>query len=399
MARQRGAIIRRGKTYSVKYRTPSGKQKWESGFANRSQAQQRLNQVLGEITHGSYVEPKTTKFERFAQDWLESRVAVRGSTLSSYGSIIRKRLVPYFGKMTLSDIGYDQVQHFVTELSKDVSVKTVHNIVVCLRVMLVGKKGASAIKRGFLRHDPTRGVEMPSTEQKQVVPPTREEVWKLVDAGEKMGGPGRDMIFIDAFTGFRRNEILALQYTDVDWKNKEIVINKAVSKTKASDGVHKWEWRIGPPKSRKSNRRVAAPDAVVKLLHRLRSTAKDRSGLVFSGLAGKRIDPDYFDAFIFGRIAAHAGLSQMRFHDLRHFFASMLIAQGESAKYVCDQMGHSSIQVTFDTYGHLFPNSRQTAAKKLQQAMFTGRTKAFGSSLVATPGKRSREKMSEQLGA
>ena len=95
MARQRGAIIRRGKTYYIKYRTPAGKQKWESGFPNRSQAQQRLNQLLGEITHGSYVEPKSTKFEKFAEEWLESRVAVRGSTLSSYGSIIRRRLIPH----------------------------------------------------------------------------------------------------------------------------------------------------------------------------------------------------------------------------------------------------------------------------------------------------------------
>ena len=77
MARQRGAIIRRGKTYYIKYRTPAGKQKWESGFPNRSQAQQRLNQLLGEITHGSYVEPKSTKFEKFAEEWLESRVAIR----------------------------------------------------------------------------------------------------------------------------------------------------------------------------------------------------------------------------------------------------------------------------------------------------------------------------------
>ncbi len=76
MARQRGAIIRRGQTYYVKYRTPSGKQKWESGFANRSQAQQRLNQLLGEIGRGSYVEPKVIKFEKFAEEWLEGRIAV-----------------------------------------------------------------------------------------------------------------------------------------------------------------------------------------------------------------------------------------------------------------------------------------------------------------------------------
>ena len=184
MPRQRGAIIRRGTTFSVKYRTPAGKQKWESGFANRSQAQQRLNQVLGEITHGSYVEPKATKFEKFAKEWMEGRVGVRGSTLSSYGSIIRKQLIPYFGKMSLSEIGYDQVQSFVHELAKEVSVKTLRNIIVCLRVMLVGKRGGSALKRGFLRHDPTRGVEMPATDQKQIVPPTREEVWKLVAADE-----------------------------------------------------------------------------------------------------------------------------------------------------------------------------------------------------------------------
>jgi hypothetical protein len=65
---------------------------------------------------------------------------------------------------------------------------------------------------------------------------------------------------------------------------------------------------------------------------------------------------------------------------------------GESAKYVCDQMGHSTIQVTFDTYGHLFPTSREAAAKKLQQAMFTGRKNGFGSSLVTKPGKRAKRK-------
>src|ERR1035441_1706237 len=118
MPRQRGAVIRLGTTLAVKYRPISGKQKWESGFANRSQAQQRLNQVLGEITQGSYVEPKATKFEKFANEWMDGRVGVRGSTLSSYGSIIRKQLIPPFRKMSPSQIGYDQVQSFVHEMAK-----------------------------------------------------------------------------------------------------------------------------------------------------------------------------------------------------------------------------------------------------------------------------------------
>ena len=103
--------------------------------------------------------------------------------------------------------------------------------------------------------------------------------------------------------GFLLTKSWHFEYTDVDWTNKELVINKAVSKTKVSDGVRKWEWRIGPPKSRKSNRRVAAAEAVLELFRRLRADAKDSSGVVFSGPAGKRMDPDYFDEFIFGRVA------------------------------------------------------------------------------------------------
>ena len=155
-------------------------------------------------THGSYVEPKATKFEQFANEWMDGRVGVRGSTLSSYGSIVRKQLIPYFGKMSLSEIGYDQVHRFVHELANEISVKTLHDIIVCLRVMLVWA--------------PTTSMSSSSA-----------------------------------------------------------------------------------------------------------------------------------------RIATKAGLPAVRFHDLRHFFASMLIAQGESAKYACDQMGHSSIQVTFDTYGTSSP--------------------------------------------
>ena len=70
----------------------------ESGFTNRSQAQRRLNMLLGEITHGSYVGTRATKFEKFAKEWMEGPVGVRGSTLSSYGSIVRKQLIPTSGR-------------------------------------------------------------------------------------------------------------------------------------------------------------------------------------------------------------------------------------------------------------------------------------------------------------
>ena len=289
--------------------------------------------------------------------------------------------------MSLTDISFDQVQRFVAELSEDVSVKTVHNCVVLLRVMLVGKKGASAIKRGFVRHDPTKGVELPARKHEKIVPLTREQVWKLIDAAKEVGGVGHGIVFMDAFTGLRRNEILALRFTDIDWLNREVVVSKAISKFQANDGAHKWLWKIGGPKSMKSNRRVALPESVIELLSGLRQTSKEPEGLIFPGTDDCLMDPDYFNAEIFAPIAKHAGMEGVRFHDLRHFFASMLISQGESPKYVCDQMGHSSIQITLDTYGHLFPQARREASAKLEEAMFAGRKNRMVESLVEKTAK------------
>jgi len=236
--------------------------------------------------------------------------------------------------------------------------------------MLAGKKGRNAIKRGYTRYDATLGVELPSKETRLIVPPTKEEVWRLIDTAKEIGEVPHAAVFLDAFSGLRRGELLALRYENIDWLNKEIRVERAVSKIAADDGVHKWLWRIGSTKSRKP-RRVAAPDAVIQVLASLKRGRPD-DAFILAGPAGDFIDPDYFDASIFAPIARRAGL-KLRFHDLRHFFASMLIDQGESAKYVCDQMGHSSIQVTFDTYGHLFPQARPEAARRLQNSMFAGR--------------------------
>jgi integrase len=114
-------------------------------------------------------------------------------------------------------------------------------------------------------------------------------------------------------------------------------------------------------------------------------------GLIFADAGGNLIDPDYFDDHIFRPIRNKAGLPDIRFHDLRHFFASMLIAQGESPKYVSDQLGHSNIQITFDTYGHLFPQAKAEASKKLEKRMFEGRKGPFVRRLLEKDGNAASE--------
>lgn len=400
MRGQRGCVVQKGKSYFIKYRGPDGKQKMQGsrpghGFHSYEEAQARLHEVLNDVNRGEYVEPRSATFAGFAEQWIKDRVSIRGSTESAYTSIIHQHLVPHLGHLRVHEIRLETVQALVGKLMPPVlSVKSLRNCMTLLRVMLVGTKGPSAIKLGYLRHDPTRGVELPPRQHGKIQPPTPEQVWKLIETAEEMAKEsrcaqvGHAITFVGAFTGLRRAEVLALQYPNIDWFAGEIVVSRAVSKVKASDGVHKWLWALGPTKNGKL-RRVGVGEKALRLLADLKQAAADKEGFVFTpemaGLPGNGypfIDPDYFDASIYGPIAVAAGLPEVRFHDLRHFFASMLIAQKEDAKYICDQMGHSSIQVTFDTYGHLFPQARRQASARLERAMFARRKKRVVETLV-----------------
>jgi integrase len=210
------------------------------GFPNKASARAELNEILSRINRGEYVETKTITFSEFAENYISNRLSLRGSTVAAYASIIRKHLIPFFDKMKLQEIKLKQVQNFVNQLAEKVSAKTLRNCVTLLNVMLFSPKGSSALKEGYLRFNPVAGVELPSLDPKQVVPPTIEQVWRLIDIAAALKSIGYGIIYVDAFTGLRRGEILALRFDDIDWFQREVVINKSLAKHKAVDGMHQW---------------------------------------------------------------------------------------------------------------------------------------------------------------
>ncbi|PYV41274.1 MAG: hypothetical protein DMG06_17625 [Acidobacteria bacterium] len=380
--RQRGTVGFRDGSWFIYYRTPTGKQVYKRGFRTEAKAIESLNEILSQIYRGEYAEPKDITFVEFAEDYVKNRLSIRGSTSASYASLVRRHLIPYFGKMRLQNIRLDVIQSFVRNFEEELSVKTLHNVVTLLKVMLASAKGSSAIKQGYIRHDPTQGLELPPLETRTIIPPTQEMVWKLINVASFSGQNANVMVHLGAFAGLRRGEMLALEFNDVDWEGKEILVNKALTRFSAKDCVHVWQWKVGPAKTKRSVRRIALSEDLVTSLVRLRESAREPNGLLFPDRNGKLMDPDYFDV-LFAQIKKNAGFSELRFHDLRHFFASFLISQGLSPKYVCDQLGHSSIQVTFDIYGHLFPRAREEASIRLQEAIKKGREKAIAKLLLA----------------
>jgi integrase len=396
---QGGHIVKpKGKrrTWAIMYRDPDGRLRWEGKFASKGDGQRRLNEVLGQIDKGVYARPPSMTFEQFAENWLVGRRKIRGSTESGYGSLIRRQLIPRLGSVFLAALKLDHIEAVVSGMLEDeLSSKTIHNAATLLRTMLAGRTGPSAVRHGLMFGDPTLGLELPPLETRQIIPPTPERIWILINIAKEIGGIGYPLTYVGAFTGVRRNEALSLQLSDVEWFANEIHVRHAISKQRNRDGAHKWEWQVGPPKSRKSVRRIGATESVMRMLADLKTAA--RSDFLFPGDSGGFIDPDKFDAEIWRPITERAKMSGTRFHDLRHFFASQLIANGETAAYVRDQMGHSSIKITFDTYGHLFPGRGKEASSRYEKAMDEARRKTqagVSKTLAIEPGAEPKPEVS-----
>lgn len=178
-------------------------------------------------------------------------------------------------------------------------------------------------------------------------------------------------------TGMRRGELLAMKWQNLDWHRSQYYVKEAY-----------YRGRFEEPKSEKSRRAVNLSPTVMEVLKRVYDSQEplrqqqdyQEHDLIFCHSDGTPLDPDTVGKREFHRVLKVAGLRRIRFHDLRHTFASLLIAQGESSKYIQSQLGHASIQVTLDRYGHLMPEVNEAATIRLD-------TQVFGTHLSKTLAK------------
>lgn len=158
----------------------------------------------------------------------------------------------------------------------------------------------------------------------------------------------------------RLGELLGLHWRDVDWNGKFIEVRRSYK-----------IGRLGPTKTGKS-RRVDVSDQLMAALkdlylRRQKETMAQGRGEVVAAIFhrdGKQIEQNFIRR-IFKRILIKAGIREIRFHDIRHTYASLLLSNGESPVYVKEQLGHTSIQMTVDIYGHLIPGSNRQAVNRL----------------------------------
>src|SRR4051812_40438651 len=260
----------------------------------------------------------------------------------------RLRVANRFGRVRLDRIDHLDLQEFVDELdAAGTNPSTIEGTVLPLRLVF---RWARA--RGVVAVDPTDGLELPEKSSRQRIPPSPADAARLLAAAPESDRP---VWAIAMLAGLRRGEMLALKWSNVDLKSGVLRVERSYDPTSGT---------FGRPKSKHGIRTIPITAALAPSLREHALSSGRRTGLVFGATATRPLDSrrlqDRADA-----TWAAADLHRVTLHACRHLYASMSIAAGVNAHALCRYMGHSSIAVTFDLYGHLFPGNESEAAALL----------------------------------
>ncbi len=361
--------------YSIVVRV-GNRQKWESVGRNKKDAERRLVHVLHELHSGTYRQLRAITFDDFADKWLQDYAAgsVKPLTLRRYRSIVACYLKPAFEGFLLADISNERIQGFLSKTLRErpVAPRTVNQALAVLKVMLKHGK-----RWHYLRENPSEGIKPLRVEPKEMDYLNPSEIRLLLQHADE---PYRTLFLTAILTGMRSGELLGLQWGDVDWTANSIHVRRSLywcdsdelieAAQKGGDAV---SWRFSTPKSRRSIRAIVMSPRLREALelHRINGPESPQE-LVFCTRQGTPMDRPNMIRREFWPTLARAGLRRVRFHDLRHTFTSLLIAQGAHVKFIQSQLGHSSVQTTIDRYGHLLPEMQHGAGERLDAQVFGG---------------------------
>jgi integrase len=219
-----------------------------------------------------------------------------------------------------------------------------------------------AVRHKFTDYNPVRDAERPRgqgavvSDKIKVMPP--ESIGPFLEAVSNK--KYRTLFTLAVLGGLRQGELLGLKWSDIDWEAKQVKINRTFNKR---------AWYS--PKSKSSVRRVDLGPKMIKVLKEWKLACPPNDlGLLFPSRTGKPLDDSTMVRKFFKPALKKAGLPIIRFHDLRHTYASLLIEQGENIKYIQSQLGHSSPVVTLNVYAHLMKPTNQASAIKLENTIF-----------------------------
>ena len=368
-----GSIQKKGKIYYVVLSTGRDpttrrwKTKWVPVGPDLAEAERLLPEIRAKYDNGRYQKNEKMTLEEYLELWQELFSAnLRRSTLESYVWAIEKHIGPSIGLVPLQRLKPVQIQTMLAKLTKtrlsSTSIRYIYNV---LNITL-----NQAVKMQILSANPCIAVAPPKKEKYHASVYDRDELQKLISAAQ-----GSDLlvpILLASGCGLRRGEVCGLRWQDVNLEQRLLFVRHSL------DRPNKGKLELLPVKTDNSERAVRIPDCLAQPLlsvFQSQEAAKSASntvyqdqGFVFAWENGLPVDPDFLDRK-YRSLLAENDLKPIRFHDLRHTHATLLLLEHVAVKVVSERLGHSSVKITQDIYSHVLPEMQKEAADAIDRVL------------------------------
>lgn len=357
---------RNGKSlfYAVVYigRDDKGHKRYKWLKANgKRDAERRLAEAIHEMNVGDYVDPKGALgdfIERWLKEYAKPNLSPR--TVEGYESIYKTHIGPSLGKLQLKDVRPERIQAFyASRLEMGLSTTTVRHHAMMLHRVL-----EHAVKWQLLARNPADAVTPPVARHIEMRTLDEAAAETVLEAAKDT--PYFPLFHLGLYTGIRRSEMLAVRWRDTDLLMADISISRSMHRLLDHQIVFRGT------KTAKSSRKVALDPVTCGVLRQHRSNeialcktlqikfTEDR--LVFCHWDGSPLLPSTVSQ-AWRRLTRGLGFNNIRFHDLRHSHATLMLKAGVHPKVVQERLGHSSIAITLDTYSHVMPGMQHHAAE------------------------------------
>jgi len=335
----------KGTAWKAATRGPDGATRSKT-FTRQTDAKRWLAAQEHAMASGSWVNPDLGKvtFGAYAASWAAQQPH-RPSTAATVGSRLRTHLLPALGERPLASIRPSDMRSLVGSLSKALAPGTVQVV-----YRLAATIFRAAVEDGHLVKTPCPArMALPRPDGHKVEPMTVEEVHAMAESVDERYGAA---VIAGGGLGLRQAELFGLTVDRVDWLRRTVRVDRQLLTLVGSAPA------FAPVKTEASVRTIPAPTVVLEAFTaHLRAFGEGPDRLIFSTAEGRPVRPEKA-SMVWRRGAARSGLpGKTGWHDLRHFYASLLIQAGGNVKVLQSRLGHKSALVTLDTYGHLWPDS------------------------------------------
>lgn len=358
----RGSVVKRGNSYMAYYYTGekiNGKyvRKSKSGFKSKKEAERFLRSVIEDIEAGLKVQGSDVLMKNFLYEWLDMYSSISGlaeNTYRGYRTNINNHIIPVIGDIKLNSLKPEDIDRLLlTMTEKGLSVTSQRYVISVIRKSLNW-----AVKRRILRFNVIDYVDIPKPEKFNPTVLNEEQLQVLLNYCSS--SPLLTPISLILLTGLRRGEALGLKWSDIDFENKVLHVQRSATPVKG--GYH-----FSPCKTDKSNRFLSLPDIAVSVLENWKMYQSEfyltidnfnPDDYVFYNYTCKILSCSAIRRY-YKKALQDCNLPDIRIHDLRHSYATLLLKKNIAPKVASKMLGHSDTRTTLDIYTHVLTNMQE----------------------------------------